>query len=64
MLELPEQRIAKKVKSLEAFRRPVAACHQARGPALVGGSGSLPPHACSPSSGLGVPVTALSGVAS
>jgi hypothetical protein len=37
MLELPEQRIAKKVKSLQAFRRPVAACQQARGPRSLAG---------------------------
>ncbi|KAK9842481.1 hypothetical protein WJX81_002027 [Elliptochloris bilobata] len=28
MLELPEQRIAKKVKSMQVFRRPVSACQQ------------------------------------
>ena len=28
MLELPEQRVTKKVKSLQVFRRPVTSCQQ------------------------------------
>lgn len=48
MLELPEQRVAKKVKSLQVFRRPVAACQQVRRLAAM-----LPPRKQSPfSSGL------------
>jgi hypothetical protein len=52
MLELPEQRIARKVKSLQAFRRPVAACQQAREPALAGGLGCPPVHVRSPRAAL------------
>ena len=32
MLELPEQRVSKKVKSLQVFRRPVSACQQVQHP--------------------------------